>query len=330
MKMKFKVVLFSLVIAGGNTITWGQTNIDTTAFRARDSRGKMIDNQQMVNGGDSLASLKLAAEDSLKKFQVQNVPDTSIPVDGFYNNTLLATAKPFPYPKVNMINVRFFKRIWRDIDLKDSANAIFTNPGSSLMEVIVDGINNGKITAYDPSATKKNPTGDAFTTRLTPAQAMQRLNDSVLVKLFDSAGNETGSQMVLNDFDPTKVTKFRIKEDIFFDKQRSRIETRIIGLAPVINVNAAGETVSQQPAFWLYFPQCRYLFATKEVADPKKEIYDVSFDDIFIQHNFKSQIVKESNPGQLSIKDYAKDNETQEANRIEQQIIEYKKRVWKY
>jgi len=259
------------------------------------------------------------------------VRQDSIPVDGYYRTNMLDGAKPFPYPAVTMADVRFFKRIYRDIDLSDPRNKIFISPNADLMDIIIAGIKDGKITAYDPSSTKANPTGDAFVTPMTPAQALGRLTDSVLVPQFDSNGVQTGASMKLNDFNPESVGKFRIKEDIFYDRQRSRVETRIIGLAPLIKIKAAEELVSEQPAFWLYFPQCRYVFVTKEVVDQQRDIYNLSFDDIFIQHSFNSQIVKEANPADLSIKDYAQDKkELEEANRIQQQIDEYNKKVWKY
>ena len=36
------------------------------------------------------------------------------------------------------------------------------------------------------------------------------------------------------NFDRTQVMRWRIKEEIFFDKKRSKMSTRIIGLCPVI------------------------------------------------------------------------------------------------
>lgn len=258
--------------------------------------------------------------------------DSLRPVDGFYKQNPLEGAKPYPYPPINVNSVRFYKRIWRDIDLQYPKNRIFTTPGASLMDIILAALQSGKLTAYDASSTKENPTGDAFVAPMTYAQAMSKLTDSVLVPQFDSNGNQIGAIMKMNDFNPESVTKFRIKEDIFFDRQRSRVETRIIGLAPLIKIKAAGELVSEQPAFWLYFPQCRYVFATKQAIDAQRDIYNVSFDDIFIQHNFYSQIVKESNPGELSIKDYMPDSlqQAQESMRLEQQIGNYKKKTWQY
>ncbi len=249
--------------------------------------------------------------------------------DGFYKVNTHENAKPYAFPKVDKNNVVFFKRIWRDIDLADERNHVFAVPGASLMEAIVEGIKEGKLTAFDPAGTAENPTGDAFTTPMSPVQALGKLSDSVLVPIFDEYGNQIGGEMQLNEFSPESVTKFRIKEDIFLDKQRSRIETRIIGIAPLMKINVGSEQLGETPAFWVYFPQARHILATKEVVAPQRGIQKESIDDIFIQHKFASNIIKESNPGELSIKDYAADSE-QESKRIESEINEYKKNFWRY
>jgi gliding motility associated protien GldN len=242
--------------------------------------------------------------------------DTLVPADdGYYRHNIYKQAKPIPYPAVNKNNVKFFKRVWRDIDLADEKNSILTPPGTTLIEIIIAAINDSSLTAFDGAVTKKNPTGDAFTEMLTPKQAMQRLTDSVLVPVFDEDGNQIDAKMQLNDFNPASVTRFRIKEDIFYDKQRSRIETRIVGIAPLVKIEAGGEQVSEQPAFWLYFPQARNVFVTKESAVPQ-----LTFDDVFVQHKFTSQIIRESNATE----------KVQNSEEVEKEISEYKKRTWRY
>ncbi len=246
---------------------------------------------------------------------------TQTPVDGYYKYEVYKEAKPIPLPKIDMNNVRFYKRVYKDIDLADSTNSIFITPGASLIEIVLEGIKAGAITPYDATSTKENPTGDAFTKPLTYDQAMATLTDSVLVPVFDEEGNQVSAQMMMNEFNPAVVTKFRIKEDIFYDNQRSRIETRIVGLAPLRRIDVANEMVLEQPAFWLYYPQCRQYFVTKEVSDPQRDIYNVSLDDIFIQQSFASNIVKEANPA---------DEKAKDPEKIEQEITEYKKKTWKY
>lgn len=243
------------------------------------------------------------------------------PVDGFYKYEVHKNAKPIPLPEVNKNNINFYKRVYKDIDLTHPKNGLFTIPGATLIEIIMKGIEEGKITAYSAASTPQNPTGDAFTEPLTYQQAMGTMTDSVLVPIFDDEGNQVDAVMKMNDFNPAAITKFRVKEDIFYDKQRSRIETRIIGLAPLHRVEAAGELLNEQPTFWLYFPDCRDVFVTVSVSDQTQDIQNMNFDDIFLQQRFHTTIVKEASPT---------NEKAENPNEIEEEIKDYKKETWEY
>lgn len=263
--------------------------------------------------------------DSLPEDSGEILQDTIPQTDGFYQVNDLRNAVPFAFPKVNPKNIRFYKRVWRDIDLKDKENYIFATPGASLIEAIMQGIKVGKLTPY-------NPQDDGFKTKLTAKEGEARFTDSVLVPIFDNEGNQIDAKMTLNEFNPEKVTKFRIKEDIFFDKQRGKLESRIIGVAPLMTINSSSElaeSVGETPAFWLYFPQLRYRLVQIDVSDPDKELYDMTMDDLFVQRKFASKIIRESSPSQQG--QYADNEQQQEvqASEIEDKIQEYKTRLWK-
>ncbi|GGI49241.1 hypothetical protein GCM10011425_04530 [Mucilaginibacter galii] len=215
--------------------------------------------------------------------------DSLPPMDGFYRNEMYNNAKAFNYPAIDSRDVRFYKRVWRDIDVNDPKNSLFNTPGATLAEIVLEGLRTGKLTAYEPSATNGDST---FAKRINMVNALSRFQDSTLVDQFDSNGNKIGSKMVLNDFNPASIVKFRTKEDIYFDKKRSMVVTRIIGIAPLKAIMAAGTTVGEAPVFWLYFPQCRDFFATKDVSDPDRNLYDTSLDDIFVQRKYTSTIVR--------------------------------------
>lgn len=253
------------------------------------------------------------------------IQDTIPSTDGFYQANNMEDAVPFAYPEVNKKNIRFYKRVWRDIDLKDEKNAILAIPGNSLIEVVMKAIEKGKLSLYSPD-------DDSFKGRLSAQEGMARFADSVLVPIFDGEGNQIDSKMALNEFDPARVTKFRVKEDIFFDKQRSRLETRIIGVAPLMNITTSAElaeSVGATPAFWLYFPQLRYSLVQVDVSDPDKGLYDMSMDDFFVQNKFASTIVRESSPGMLqNLKETENGGQQLDGKKVEEKLDAYKKKLW--
>jgi gliding motility associated protien GldN len=297
------------------------------AERTRDSLSRVAISTPVAEPIDTSHQLTdgLVADTSF--LSMSNIElDTTRPVDGFYKMALLRGAKPFAFPKENKFNIKFYKRIWRTIDLTDSVNRIFSMPGQTLMAMIMEGIKAQKIVAYYD---------EAFTKALTYDKVIRVLSDSTIIPDLDSVtGDQIGSHSMFVPFNPDSVTRLEIKEDIYVDKVRGRLITQIIGMSPLKKVKgSAGDVLGEQHPFYLYFPQCRNVFASKEAFDTQRDIYDVSYDDLFIQRNFNSVIVKESNPGDLRIRDkYPNDEprQKQEADRIEKEIREYKKRLWKY
>jgi hypothetical protein len=233
----------------------------------------------------------------------------------------LSQARPFPYPKTNPANIRLYARIWRVIDLADSSNAILSIPGHSLMEAIMKGLSKGKLTPYEK---------DDFKKKLTAKQGSMRFTDSVLVPKFDKDGNQISSKMVLNDFNPDRITRFRIEEDVYFDRQRGKVDTRIVGLAPMMNITGSADlpaNMSSAPAFWLYFPQLRFALVQEDVSEPDKGIFDVTLDDVFMQQKFSAYLIRQFSPGNAESGQL--DPGSPEALKLQQKIADLKKNIWK-
>ncbi len=302
--MKKEIILIAAMAFGvGSLFAQQETTIDTVPAQ-----------QRMLQTG---ASTPIPAGEVIQ--------DTIPLEDGFYQANSMEDAVPFAYPEVNKKNIRFYKRVWRDIDLKDEKNNLLAVPGNSLIEVVMKAIEKGKLSLYSPD-------DDSFKGRLSAQEGMARFADSVLVPIFDGEGNQIDSKMALNEFDPARVTKFRVKEDIFFDKQRSRLETRIIGVAPLMNIATSAElaeSVGATPAFWLYFPQLRYSLIQVDISDPDKGLYDMTMDDFFVQNKFASTIVRESSPGMLqNLKDTENGGQQLDGKKVEEKLDAYKKRLW--
>jgi len=253
------------------------------------------------------------------------------PVDGFYQKTNILNARVSPYASLRESDVMFSKRVWREIDLRDKVNTIFASPKSRLITILTDAIQAGELTAYDASSTKDDVNGDEFSVVLKAEEAMSRFADSVLVPIFDKDGNQTGTVVTAGEFNPDSIVKFRIKEDWIFDKQRSVFEPRIVGIAPMIRISAAGQAFDEQPAFWIYFPEVRHLLVTKAVVNRSNDATGLSYDDIFMKRIFSSYIVKESNPEDLRIKDYALGiDRLYESERVKKSLMDFEHDLWSF
>ena len=253
------------------------------------------------------------------------------PLDGHYKKTDLFSSKVTPYANLRESDVMFSKRVYREIDLREKMNRIYASPKARLIDVIMEGVTSGEMTAY-AHPIGGDPNINEFTTILKPEEAKAKFADSVIIQQFDKNGDAIGTgAKVAGEFNPDSIVKFQIKEDWIFDKQRSIYEPRIIGIAPMIKVKAAGQDLGEQPAFWIYFPEARQTFVTKEVMSRTNDATGISYDDIFMKRIFSSYIVKVSNPDDLRIKDYAQGiDKLYESERIKKELLDFEHDMWSY
>lgn len=92
------------------------------------------------------------------------------------------------------------------------------------------------------------------------------------------------------------IVQYRLKEDWFFDNERSVLDVRILGICPVVyRKDANGNINGFKELFWLYFPECRYVFQNFFVQSRHNDSQRMSFDDLFWKRMFQSYIIKETN-----------------------------------
>ncbi len=253
------------------------------------------------------------------------------PLDGYFKKENIPNAKIAPLAVLNEKDVVFSRRIWREIDLREKNNQFMIAPKGRLIDALMDAVADGELTAYDPTSTKDDLNGDQFSSPLTPEKAKLKMADSSVVNIIDKkTGDRTGSKMVAGEYNPDSVLRFRIKEDEFFDKQRSVYEYRIIGIAPMVRPKVDGaKNIDYQPAFWIYFPAARKVLAQKEVVNNRNDAPDLSYDDIFTKRLFTSYVVKESNEGDEFIKYHAQGiDRLKEADKIRKTLMDWELNLW--
>ncbi len=129
------------------------------------------------------------------------------------------------------------------------------------------------------------------------------------------------------------IVAYKLKEDWFFDKERSVMDCRIIGIAPMRysrdrNTNAI---VGMHEMFWLYFPECRYVLQNFYVSNRHNDAQRMSFDDLFWKRQFQSYITKESNLYGRDVEDYSAGvHALLESDRIEEEIFSLEHDLWSF
>ncbi|WP_431199152.1 hypothetical protein ACRQ5D_04610 [Mucilaginibacter sp. P25] len=77
------------------------------------------------------------------------------PLDGYYKKNNILNAKVTPYPNLRENDVAFAKRVWREIDVREKMNQYLASPKGRLIDVLLDAIAKGELTAYDPTPGKR-------------------------------------------------------------------------------------------------------------------------------------------------------------------------------
>lgn len=129
------------------------------------------------------------------------------------------------------------------------------------------------------------------------------------------------------------IVQYRLKEDWFFDKERSILDVRIIGLAPVRYIkDKSGNIEGTRTMFWLYFPtDCRYVFNNYFVYNERNGARWMSFDDFFMKRRFTSFIYKEENTYDRDISKYRVGVDALlESQKITEEIRNIEHDVWSY
>ncbi|HNS17743.1 MAG TPA: gliding motility protein GldN [Bacteroidales bacterium] len=258
----------------------------------------------------------------------------SPPRDAAYDKTLVNENTPLPYAYVREADVLWEKRLWRVIDMEEKMNQVFYYPEiphnqwRSLMQVIIDALKEGSITAYDASL----PT-DEFTAPLTFQELMNTLERADTMSLQRPYPPYDWYDTVISvTFNPSTVKNIRIKEDWFFDKHRSMLDVRILGICPVVeDYDEKGEFRAFKPLFWIYFPEARNIFAKSEVFNRFNSANRLTYDDVFHKRIFNSYIYKEDNVFDRKISEYSTGLDALlEAERIKYELFEFEQNLWEY
>jgi gliding motility associated protien GldN len=248
----------------------------------------------MLSGAFAFAqtTLPTARQDSVKKTKIKTPPR-----DGFSVRTDIDSNVMVPYADVREEDVYYSKRIWREIDLRDTINSVLRAEDSKLIDVLLNSISNEELTAYSPrdtTAGKVLDINDSFKIALTAQEALTAARGTSEGEI-DSVSGKLAAP-VLNRLNSEDFMKYRIKEDWILDVKRSVFEPRIVGIAPMKMVEG-----NWQPVFWIYYDEAREILAKKRLVNPSNDASALTFDDFFVRRLFSSYIVKETNPANKTI-----------------------------
>ena len=252
------------------------------------------------------------------------------PRDGIYDKTAILQMVPIPYVPLREADVIWSRRIWREINMKEKMNQPFYFPETpqgtwkSLMQIVLDNLKEGTITAYED---------DKFILPRNYNEIMKQSERNIKKTLLREGSDVEYDTTYTESFQPTDVKKLYVKEQWVFYRQRSVLEVRILGICPIKeSFTDQGEYRGDIPMFWIYFPECRNIFAKTEQFNLKNgDAGRLSYDDVFMKRMLNSFIYKEENVYDRKISDYALGVDALvEADRAKASLHEFEMSLWEY
>lgn len=272
-----------------------------------------------------------------------DAPRPSLRNDNAIQRNMMKDRTPLDYEHIREDDATYMQRVWREIDVHEKMNIPFVykaegdNGNQRFIMILLNAIKNGDVTAF--SAVGGD---DRFTTPMTFSQiAEQLVGKPKTSQIPDWANDPDGSKGLMKDtiisaeFNPDLVERYWIKEDVVFDKESSRMYTRILGIAPLQTIlNEDGSFRAVTPVFWVYYPDLRPMLAKYDVYNGRNFGAKMSWEELFESRMFASRIIKSTinNPNDFYISSYIKDPilGLLEGENIKEKIFNYEQDLWSY
>jgi gliding motility associated protien GldN len=276
-------------------------------------------------------------EDSipLRVVPVSRRPNTTVQGD------LIKDKTPLPYDVIRVDDQVYRQVIWREISVYEKMNLPFIyeadedNGNQRFFSILMRAIKDGDVTAFDNG-------NDRFTTPLEVSKIATMLAGKKytiqkpdLEKDPDMSLGIFKDTTIRDDFDERTIIGYRIKEEVVFDRETSRLHFRILGVAPVKAVmNDDGSFRDSYALFWLYYPDLRPVLAKFEAYNPKNFGARMSWEEIFETRYFTSYILKSTlnNPYDKKLSGIIADPMLRlyEGENIKDQIFNWEQDQWSY
>ncbi len=262
-------------------------------------------------------------------------PEVPLRNNSAVDRSAIRDRKPLEYEHLRDDDNVWSEFLWREIDAREKINQSFMYPGKDdngddrrFFSILLNAIKNDSVTAFSAD-------NDRFTIPLTTDQILNQTAGAYdTVDVPDPVSGAVERIITKKaKFSSDSVYTFRIKEQMIFDKEASRMFTRIIGIAPIAKQVIGGKS---QPRilFWIYYPDLRKTLAKVDVYNPKNNSSRMTWEELFESRFFNSYLIKSSanNPGDRYLNGIIKDPlfRLLEGENIKTRIFNYEQDLWQY
>ena len=253
------------------------------------------------------------------------------------------SARPIPES-----DILFKKTVWRKIDLREKQNKPMFSENREITKVIISAVKSGELVAYKTDSVNVPLTKEEFLANMTAKDTGGGLTEEEIAAGFGQAkeeedawgaalGNSAKQEAapVSNEYFAKQLYLLELKENVVFDKKRSRMyhDIQTISIKVPSTLNALG--FEQNVGSFKMSDLVRVFRSNPEVAiwyNAQNDAQHKNLADAFDLWLFSSYITKISNPGDRALGDIyggGKKGLLAAQDALEA-LIEYEYSLWSY
>ena len=247
----------------------------------------------------------------------------------------------YPIPFANQM---YKRTVWRRMDLKEKQNSPFFSTNNEITRLIIDAVEDGLIYPYEDDSITKRMSKEQFLENLKlPTDDVDELGATDAGFGDDTGGwggdagwgDEVKTAPSIQYYDATQLNILRIKEDMIFDKVRSRLYWDIQSIEMIIPATEVATGIEKTVGVFSYkdleklfrsMPDRAIWYNRQNTADHR------NMADAFLLRLFNARVVKVSNPRNDWIQDISPDQKSAlySSQQEEYKLIEYEHNLWEY
>lgn len=247
------------------------------------------------------------------------------------------------YP-IDYANQMYKRTVWRRMDLKEKQNRPFFSTANEITRIVIDAVNDGLIYPYEDDSLNKRMSKEQFLENLKlPTDEEDDFGANADAGFGDDSGgwadsgwgDEEAAGPSIQYYDATQLNILRIKEDMIFDKVRSRLYWDTQSIEMIIPATEVATGIEKSVGVFRYKdlePLFRSMPDRAIWYNRQNTAHHRNMADAFLLRLFSARVVKVSNPRNDWIQDISPDQRSAlyKSQQEEYKLIEYEHNLWEF
>ncbi len=254
--------------------------------------------------------------------------------DGYNHHSVRPVQEP---------HIMYKKTLWYRMSLKEKQNKPLFAKNNELSRLIIEAAKLGIIRPYENDSLQTRKSNERFLEALKIPSSEPTLNPEELEMGFplndnedEDWGTDGSGAPIVNEYFMTDYYMMEIREDMLFDKKRSRMihDLQAITLILPAERDVSGKGIEIPIASFSYKELCQNLFRDNPNARWYSDVNQrshLNLEKAFDLRLFAARVAKYGNGDDRSISDLSQNNEMGaliESQRYEHELAEYESNLW--